>query len=60
MKKTEQVAQDQGKNGFIRGYNSFKRVVGIIVTWLYRLRKPVMAAPVVYYALKFAAYILKK
>ena len=30
MKKTEQVAQDQGQNGFVKGYNSFKRVVGII------------------------------
>ena len=56
MKKTEQVAQDPGQNGFIKGYNSFKRVVGIIVTWIYRLRKIVMAAPVVYYALRFAAY----
>lgn len=31
-------------------------VINAVGTWLFRLRKPVMAAPVVYYALKLAAY----
>ena len=31
-------------------------VISIIGTWLFRLRKPVMAAPVVYYAVKLAQY----
>lgn len=32
------------------------RVMDLIFTWLFRLRKFVMAAPVVYYAWKLAAY----
>ncbi len=31
-------------------------VINTIVVWLYRLRKPVLASPVVYYALKLASY----
>lgn len=31
-------------------------VINLIVVWLYRLRKVVLAAPVVYYALKIAQY----
>ena len=31
-------------------------VINLIVVWLYRLRKIVLAAPVVYYALKIAEY----
>lgn len=31
-------------------------VINTIVVWLYRLRKLVLAAPVVYYALKLASY----
>lgn len=38
------------------GVNTFNRVVNLIGLWLFRLRKFVMAAPVVYYALKLAAY----
>ena len=37
-------------------YAKIKYVVGVIVKVLYHLRKVVMAAPVVYYALKLAAY----
>lgn len=47
----------------LSGFEKFKAVIGkinhvidVIATWLYRLRKPVMAAPVVYYALKLAQY----
>ena len=32
------------------------KIINITGKWLYRLRKPVMAAPVVYYALKLASY----
>lgn len=32
------------------------RVISGIGTWLFRLRKPVMAAPVVYYAVRLAQY----
>ena len=32
------------------------RIINLIGVWLYRLRKPVMAAPVIYYALKLASY----
>ena len=32
------------------------RVINLIGLWLYRLRKFVLAAPVVYYALKLASY----
>ena len=52
MKNTAQAE----KSGFLKFYDSFKRVVGIIVSWIYRLRKLVLATPVVYYALKFAGY----
>lgn len=31
-------------------------VISAVGTWLFRLRKPVMAAPVVYYAVKLAQY----
>jgi len=32
------------------------RVIDLILVWLFRLRKIVLAAPVVYYALKIAEY----
>ena len=38
------------------GYNKFKKIVGIIVMVLYRLRKVFLAIPVIYYALKLARY----
>ena len=36
--------------------SKINRIINTIGVWLFRLRKPVMAAPVVYYALKLAAY----
>ncbi len=54
MNDTDQTLQN--RNGAMKAYNSFKHVVGIIVTWLYHLRKPVLAAPVIYFALRFAVY----
>ena len=54
---------DQARGAFRSGlqtcgsvYAKIKYVIGVIVKVLYHLRKVVMAAPVVYYALKFAAY----
>lgn len=38
------------------GVNQVNRIINLIGTWLFRLRKFVMAAPVLYYALKLAAY----
>lgn len=35
---------------------SFGKIVGLLITWLYHLRKVFLAIPVVYYALKLAAY----
>lgn len=32
------------------------RIISAVGTWLFRLRKPVMAVPVVYYAVKLAQY----
>lgn len=32
------------------------RIISTVGTWLFRLRKPVMAVPVVYYAVKLAQY----
>lgn len=37
-------------------YEKIKRVIGILVMVLYRLRKIFLAIPVVYYALKLARY----
>jgi hypothetical protein len=37
-------------------YEKVKRVIGILVMVLYHLRKVFLAIPVVYYALKLAAY----
>lgn len=57
MEKSGTVKQDQ--TGFdkmkavIQKINWFINLVG---TWLFRLRKFVMAAPVVYYALRLASY----
>jgi len=54
MKKNAQAVP--AASGAMTGYNKFKHVVGVIVTWMYRLRKIVLAAPVVYFALRLAAY----
>jgi len=37
-------------------WDKVRYYIGIVITVLYRLRKVVMAAPVVYYALKIASY----
>lgn len=40
-------------------YDKIKKVIGIIVMLIYRLRAVFMAIPVVYYGLKLAAYNMK-
>jgi len=49
--------------GKASGFDSFKaviskinKIINLIGVWLFRLRKFVMAAPVVYFALKIASY----
>lgn len=37
-------------------WGKIKKVIGFIVTWLYRLRGVILAIPVVYAALKIASY----
>lgn len=60
MKKEKQVtvqeALPEEEKKPMTGYQKFKHVVGLIVLWIYRLRSVFLAAPVVYYALKLAAY----
>lgn len=65
MSKMEMVAQ---KWGTVRAkltagvdstgstYSKVKSIIGIIVMVFYRLRKVILAIPVVYYALKIASY----
>lgn len=43
-------------NSADNGYHKVKKVIGIIVMVLYRLRKVFLAIPVIYYALKLARY----
>lgn len=43
-------------SSFSDGYEKFKFFFGRFVMFLYHIRKVVMAAPVVYYALKIAEY----
>ena len=40
----------------LTGYRKLENIFGKIIMVLYRLRKVVLAAPVVYYALKLASY----
>ena len=49
MKKEKEITQ---KTGTV--YQKVSRVIDEICKWVYRLRKVIMAAPVVYYALKLA------
>lgn len=54
---TESTAEKQ--SGFAAVKNAVGKtnsVINLILVWLFRLRKIVLAAPVVYYALKIAQY----
>ena len=44
------------ETGFKAGVRKANRIINTVGTWLFRLRKLVMAAPVVYAALKLADY----
>lgn len=60
MENSGGSAQNQkvksGLEKFKAGSEKVNRVINTIGVWLFRARKFVMAAPVVYYALKLAAY----
>lgn len=45
-----------GLEKFCAVVSKINRIINLIGLWLFRLRKLVMAAPVVYYALKLAQY----
>jgi len=48
--------EQPGSEKFKAVVSKANSVIDLIFVWLFRLRKIVMAAPVVYYALKLAAY----
>ena len=48
--------QDTGLGKVKAVVAKINKVINFIGVWLFRLRKPVMAAPVVYYALQLANY----
>ena len=52
----EEEEQEQQLGPFMRVIRKIQKVIGIIVKIIYHLRKVILAAPVVYYALKLAAY----
>lgn len=66
MKKSGGSAEKQSENVKTVGRTGFEKfkaavakvnyVINRIGVWLFRLRKPVMAVPVVYFALKLASY----
>lgn len=66
MKKSGGSAEKQSENVKTAGRTGFEKfkaavakvnyVINRIGVWLFRLRKPVMAVPVVYFALKLASY----
>lgn len=48
----EKAGLEKGNSGIAK----INRIINLMGVWLFRLRKFVMSAPVVYYALKLAAY----
>ena len=56
MEKSGVSTQESGLGKVKNIISKINSVINTVGTWLFRLRKPVMAAPVVYYALKLAAY----
>ena len=60
MENSGAVKQEQ--TGFAKCkavINKINQVINLVGTWLFRLRKFVLAAPVVYYALQLASYNLE-
>ena len=56
MEKSGVSTQESGLGKVKNTISKINSVINTVGTCLFRLRKPVMAAPVVYYALKLAAY----
>ena len=55
MKKEREITQESAT-----AWQKVSRVIDEICKWVYRLRKVIMAAPVVYYALKLAGENTKR
>lgn len=55
MDNTE-IVQVSKQSGFKEIYRKIKRVIGFIAMTIFHLRKIALAAPVIYYAMKLAAY----
>ena len=56
FKYVEDEELEQELSPFKRVIRKIQKVIGIIVKVFYHLRKVILAAPVVYYALKLASY----
>lgn len=56
FKPSEEEENVQEATGFLGVIRKTQKVIGLIVSILYHLRKVVLALPVGYYALKLAAY----
>ena len=56
FKPSEEEENVQEPTGFLGVIRKTQRIIGYVVSVLYHLRKVVLAVPVGYYALKFAAY----
>lgn len=59
MKRSATQAVKPEQSGFAKfktGMAKADRIIDLVGTWIFRLRKIVMAAPVIYYAIKLAAY----
>lgn len=53
---SEEEEKVENATGFMAAVRKTQKVIGIIAAVLYHLRKVVLAAPVIYYALKLSAY----
>ena len=60
FKYAEDEDLDLELSPFKRVIRKIQKVIGIIVKVFYHLRKVILAAPVVYYALKLAAYNMEQ
>ncbi len=56
MEHSGTIHEQKNSTGFKTAVAQFNRYFNLILTILFRLRKVVMAAPVVYYAFKLASY----
>ena len=56
QEKSSAALQGTGFDKFRAVMSKINTVINLIGVWLFRLRKFVMAAPVVYYALRLASY----